>query len=177
MIYPGAFSRDLSMPVWQAAMNAIAPSFGGGQLQMPESVVEAQICTLSGQRATQFCQEMMEDKATGKMRSTSTGVPEYFRRGSEPTAFCSKHSGTNSDGMPHDVALASLPALSEIPIIPKGPVIIGEDPYHAEVPSSSAVSKESGMIRRRTNVLDSLDVGDGDAKIDLPPPRRLEIEE
>ena len=177
MIYPGAFSRDLSMPVWQAAMNAIAPSFGGGQLQMPESVVEAQICTLSGQRATQFCQEMMEDKATGKMKSTSTGVAEYFRRGSEPTAFCSKHSGTNSDGMPHDVALASLPALSEIPIIPKGPVIIGEDPYHAEVPSSSAVSKESGMIRRRTNVLDSLDVGDGDAKIDLPPPRRLEIDE
>lgn len=176
-IYPGAFSRDLSLPVWQAAMNAAAPSFGGGQLQMPESVVEAQICTISGQRSTQFCQEPMEDKATGKMRSTSTGVPEYFRRGSEPTAFCSKHSGTSMEGMPHDVALASLPALSEVPIIPKGPVVIGEDPYHAEVPTSAAVSKESGMIRRRTNVLDSLDVGDGDEHIKLPSPRRLQIDD
>jgi hypothetical protein len=104
-------------------------------------------------------------------------VPEYFRRGSEPTAFCGTHSGTSTEGMPHDVALASLPALSEVPIIPKAPVIIGEDPYHAEVPSSTAISKESGMIRRRTNVLDSLDVGDGDEKIALPPPRRLLIEE
>lgn len=175
-IYPGAFSRDLALPVWQAAMNAAAPSFGGGQFQVPESVVEAQVCTVSGQRATQFCQEMMEDKSSGKLRSTSTGVAEYFRQGTEPAAFCSKHSGTSPDGMPNDVINQAV-ALSEVPIIPKAPVVIGEDPYHAEVPSSSAVSKESGMIRRRTNVLDSLDVGDGDEKITLPPPGRLQIEE
>ncbi|MCF7676320.1 MAG: transglycosylase domain-containing protein [Akkermansiaceae bacterium] len=176
-IYPGAFSRDLALPVWQAAMNAAAPSFGGGRFEVPASVVEAQICTISGQRATQFCQEMVEDETTGKPRSSSTAVTEYFRKGTESMAFCGKHAGTSSDGIPHELAIASLPALNEAPILPKQPVIVGDDPYHAEVPSSTAVSKASGMIRHRTNVLDSLDVGDGDEIIILPRPGRLTIED
>ena len=175
-IYPGAFSRDLALPVWQEAMNAIAPAFGGQQFKLPETVVEATVCNVSGQRATQFCQEMAEDKATGKMRSASTAVAEYFRTGTEPTAFCSIHSGTTGEGS-HDLAIASLPALNEAPVIPKQPFIIGNDPYHTEVPSSAAVSKDAGMIRRRTNVLDSLDVGDGDEMIEIPNPQRLKIEE
>lgn len=176
-IYPGAFSRDLALPVWQETMNAIAPAFGGGQFKLPDQVVEATVCSVSGQRATQFCQEMAEDKVAGKMRSASTAVAEYFRKGAEPTAFCSIHSGTSGDAPSHDLALASLPALNENPVIPKQPFILGNDPYHSEVPSSAAVSKDASMIRRRTNVLDSLDVGDGDEAIELPPPRRLRIEE
>ncbi len=176
-IYPGAFSRDLALPVWQEAMNAAAPSFGGGQLKVPDTVVEATVCAISGQRATQFCQVMAPDKASGKLRSTSTAAAEYFRQGTEPTAFCSTHSGTSGDGLSHDLAIANLPALSESPIIPKQPFVIGDDPYHTEVPSSAKVSKEAGMIRHRTNVLDSLDVGDGDESIEITPPRRLKIEE
>jgi hypothetical protein len=110
------------------------------------------------------------------MRSASTAVAEYFRTGTEPTAFCSIHSGTTGEGS-HDLAIASLPALNEAPVIPKQPFIIGNDPYHTEVPSSAAVSKDAGMIRRRTNVLDSLDVGDGDEMIEIPNPQRLKIEE
>ena len=64
-IYPGAFSRDLAMPVWQAAMNAAAPSFGGGQLAPPANVVQVQVCSVSGQQATQFCQEYVEDPHSG----------------------------------------------------------------------------------------------------------------
>ena len=65
-IYPGAFSRDLALPVWQAAMNAIAPAFGGGEISAPDNVLEVPVCSVSGQRATQFCQEMAEDKGSGK---------------------------------------------------------------------------------------------------------------
>lgn len=173
-IYPGAFSRDLALPVWQAAMNAIAPAFGGGTIEVDDTVVAVPVCSVSGQRATQFCQEMAEDKATGKLRSRSTAVDEFFRRGTESQAYCSVHSGTSSDGL---TALASLPALDVVPVVPKEPFVIGNDPYHAEVPSSAAVSRDAGLLRRRTNVLDSLDVGDGDEKIDLPGPGRLKIEE
>ncbi|MCX6874268.1 MAG: transglycosylase domain-containing protein [Verrucomicrobia bacterium] len=173
-IYPGAFSRDLALPVWQAAMNAVAPAFGGGEITAPDNVLEVAVCSVSGQRATQFCQEMAEDKSSGKMRSRSTAVSEFFRKGTESQAYCSVHSGTSSDGL---TAIANLPALDAVPIIPKEPFIIGNDPYHAEVPSSAAVSRDVGLIRRRTNVLDSLDVGDGDEKISLPQPRRLVIEE
>jgi membrane peptidoglycan carboxypeptidase len=173
-IYSGAFSRDLAMPVWQAAMNSIAPAFGGGEIKMPDTVVEVPVCSVSGQRATQFCQEMAEDKSTGKFHSRSTAVNEYFRKGTESQAFCSVHSGTANVGGP---ALAGVPALDAAPILPKEPFVIGDDPYHAEVPSSAAVSKDAGLIRRRTNVLDSLDVGDGDEKIRLPEPTRLIIDE
>ena len=173
-IYPGAFSRDLALPVWQAAMNAIAPAFGGGEISAPDNVVEVPVCSVSGQRATQFCQEMAEDKGSGKLRSRSTAVSEYFRKGTESQAFCSVHSGTTSEGL---TVIANLPALDAVPILPKEPFIIGNDPYHTEVPSSAAVSRDAGLIRRRTNVLDSLDVGDGDEKIRLPAPARLVIQE
>ncbi|MES2437911.1 MAG: transglycosylase domain-containing protein [Verrucomicrobiota bacterium] len=175
-IYPGAFSRDLSMPVWQATMNAAAPSFGGEELKAPGSVVQVNVCTASGQRATQFCQEHVEDMNSGTIHSRSTAVGEYFRRGTENLPYCSIHSGTLGEGVSPDMAL-NLPALDAVPVRPKEPVLIGDDPYHTEVPSFAATSAEAGVVRRRTNVLDSLDLGDIEEGIPLKRPRRLQIED
>jgi membrane peptidoglycan carboxypeptidase len=176
-IYPGAFSRDLSMPVWQAAMNAAAPSFGRDPLSPPDSVVNISICTVSGQKATQFCQEHVDDIGTGAVRSLSTAKPEYFRKGTESLPYCSIHSGVEIIGDPGspENALLNLPALDAIPIRPKEPVLLGDDPYHTEVPSFAATSSESGIMRRRTNVLDSLDLGDLEEGIRLQRPKRLQI--
>lgn len=176
-IYPGAFSRDLAMPVWQAAMNAATPSFGGGGLEPPNNVVEVKVCTVSGQQASQFCQEYSEDPATGVVRTQATAVPEYFRRGTEKLPFCTIHSGTSADAGPHDPNILNLPAMDAAPIRPKAPTLIGDDPYHTEVPSFAAASSESGFVRRRTNVLDSLDLGDLEDHIPLRKPKRLEIED
>ena len=63
------------------------------------------------------------------------------------------------------------------PVRPKAPTLIGDDPYHTEVPSFAAASSESGFVRRRTNVLDSLDLGDLEDHIPLRKPKRLEIED
>ncbi len=176
-IYPGAFSRDLAMPVWQATMNAAAPSFGGDKLLPPTSVVEVPVCASCGQRATQFCQEHDEDIATGTVQTRSTAVNEYFRKGTENLAFCSIHSGALGEGLSPENALMNLPALDAVPIRPKGPVLIGDDPYHAEIPSFAATSSEPGLLRRRTNVLDSLDLGDLEQGIPLSRPPRLVIED
>ncbi len=176
-IYPGAFSRDLALPVWQAAMNAAAPSFSGGEIKPPPSVVEVPVCSVSGQRATQFCQHLEEDLATGTMRPRSTKVPEYFRKGTENLPFCSVHSGMANDVISSDVALNSLPALDVIPVRPQSPVLIGDDPYHTEVPAFAPVSGTAGLIRKRINVLDSLDLGNEEEGIHLKRPGRLVIEE
>ncbi len=178
-IYPGAFSKDLSMPVWQAAMNAAAPSFGGDPLNPPASVVNVSICATSGQQATQFCQEPVEDLNTGAIRSRSTATPEFFRKGTENLAFCSIHSGvgTIGDSASPDMALLNLPALDAVPVRPKEPVLLGDDPYHTEVPSFAATSAEPGLVRRRTNVLDSLDLGTMEQGIPLKRPKRLKIED
>lgn len=176
-IYPGAFSRDLSMPVWQKTMNAAAPSFGGEALTPPDSVVEVQVCTVSGQRATQFCQQHEENVRTGMVESRSTAVGEYFRRGTENLPFCSIHSGGMGDGASPDMTALNLPALDAVPVRPKEPTLIGDDPYHTEVPSFAATSSETGFVRRRTNVLDSLDLTGIEERITLPRPRRLQIED
>ncbi|MCP5533514.1 MAG: transglycosylase domain-containing protein [Akkermansiaceae bacterium] len=173
-IYPGAFSRDLAMPVWQATMNAAAPSFGGGNLAPPSNVVVVPVCSVSGQRATQFCHEYKEDPTTGRMSSVTTTVNEYFRRGTESLAFCSVHSGAGDLIQPGD-ALLNLPALDAVPVQPKAPVLIGDDPYHTELPSFAAAPTQPGFMRRRTNVLDSLDLGDFEEDIPLRRPQRLRI--
>ncbi|MEO5713598.1 MAG: transglycosylase domain-containing protein [Luteolibacter sp.] len=176
-IYPGAFSRDLSMPVWQATMNAAAPSFGRDKLAPPPSVVEVPVCSVSGQRATQFCQEHSEDITSGIVRSHSTAVNEYFRRGTENLPFCTIHSGTTGEGLSPENALLNLPAMDAVPVRPKDPVLLGDDPYHTEVPSFAAISSEPGMVRRRTNVLDSLDLGSVEEGIPLRRPKRLQIDD
>jgi membrane peptidoglycan carboxypeptidase len=176
-IYPGAFSRDIAMPVWQAAMNAAAPSFGGDPLSAPDSVVNVSICSVSGQKATEFCQEHVEDIATGTIRSRSTAKPEYFRKGTDTLPFCSIHSGvgTLGDAVSPDMALLNMPALNAVPIQPQQPVLLGDDPYHTEVPSFAATSAEPGLVRRRTNVLDSLDLSTIEQEVRLRRPQRLII--
>lgn len=176
-VYPGAFSRDLAMPVWQATMNAAAPSFGGEGLMPPSDVVVVPVCSTSGQRATQFCQEHVEDIGSGTIRSRSTGVSEYFRKGTENLPFCTIHSGALGEGISPENVIYNLPALDAVPVRPKEPVLIGDDPYHIDVPSFAAVSPESGLVRRSTNVLDSLDLGDVEEVIPLMRPRRLKIED
>ena len=176
-IYPGAFSRDLAMPVWQATMNAAAPSFGGESLKPPASVVQVAVCSTSGQLATQYCQEHVEDINSGTIRSRSTGVMEYFRKGTENLPFCNIHSGALGEGVSPEMALLNLPALDAVPVRPKQPVLIGDDPYHTEVPSFAATSAERGLVRHRTNVLDSLDLGDIEEGIPLKRPPRLRIDD
>jgi membrane carboxypeptidase/penicillin-binding protein len=176
-VYQGAFSRDLAMPVWQATMNAATPSFGGQGLTPPVNVLEVPVCSISGQRATQFCQEHVEDIASGTVRSRSTGLSEYFRKGTENLPFCTVHSGALSDGISPENVILNMPALDAVPVRPKEPVLIGNDPYHTEVPSFAVVSTESGLVRRSTNVLDSLDLGDIEEGIPLKRPRRLQIED
>lgn len=172
-IYPGAFSRDLSMPVWQAVMNAAAPSFGGEEIKPPADIIDVPVCRVSGQRATQFCYELLEDPATGQMRSSrSAAIQEYFRKGTESLPFCPLHSGADGGG---GSGLANVPTMDAMPVRPKAPVLIGDDPYHSERPEIIHVSGDGGFFRRRTNVLDSLDLGENEEQIRLPAPKRLKI--
>ena len=174
-IYPGAFSRDLAMPVWQAAMNAAAAEFGGGSISPPPNILQLPVCSVSGQRATQYCQTYVDDPGSGSIRSRSTAVNEYFRAGTERLAFCTVHSGLSGDIMSGNPAILDLPALDAIPIQPKDSVLLGSDPYHTELPNLAGTAGNTGIVRQRTNVLDSLDLGDIEETIPLRQPGRLEI--
>ena len=174
-IYAGAFSRDLAMPVWEAAMNAAASSFGGKVIPQPESVVEAQICRVSGQRATPYCYDTVADPLTGQLRSGPASMMEFFRKGSENLPFCSEHSGAGQaiDAGAASMGLSALAVIDTTPVRAKAPVLLGEDPYYTQ--QVMMVGGEPAPGRNRANVLDSFDLGDREKALELPWPERLEI--
>jgi hypothetical protein len=104
-------------------------------------------------------------------------MAEYFRKGTENLPFCTVHSGAVSQGGIPEMATLNMPALDVVPVRPKEPVLVGDDPYHIEIPSFAATSAEPGLVRRHTNVLDSLDLGGVEEGIPLKPPLRLQIQD
>lgn len=173
-IYEGAFSKDLAMPVWEDAMNTAAKSFGGKIISQPESVVQAEICRVSGQRATRFCYDTITDPATGATLTGPAKVQEYFRKGSENLPFCPLHSGAApGDPGAASLGLSQLAVIDTTPVRSKAPVLLGEDPYYTEQVMLDGTVQSAP--RNRTNVLDSFDLGDGEARTKLPWPERLEI--
>jgi penicillin-binding protein 1A len=173
-IYEGAFSKDLAMPVWADAMNAIAKDFGGKVIPQPESVVEVKICSVSGQRATPYCYETVVDPANGRPRTRSSEFTEFFRKGSENLPFCPLHSGTtNVESGSAAVGLAQLAVIDSTPVRPKDPVLLGEDPYFTEQIMLDGMERQP--TRSSTNVLDSFDLGDGEKPLQFAWPKRLEI--
>lgn len=175
-IYPGAFSRDLAMPVWLAAMNAIqSPSLTSTGIHRPVGLVDVKICSVSGQRSTEYCQELKEDLASGKAKSVSTQIIESMREGTQGLPFCGVHSGSHSLEIDPSHTLNHLPALDTIPVRPAQLVLIGVDPYHTELPDDATARAGTGLTNRSTNVLDSLDLGNIEETIRLRRPTRLEI--
>jgi len=178
-IYPGAFSRDIAMPVWIAAMNAAAPSFRGEQPQAPENIVQLEVCSVSGQRATSFCQHQVEDIESGRIVTRSTAITEWFRADAARLPYCTTHSGGIDElagGGDGPVMLDPARGLNASPIRPTAPAVLGDDPFMTEVPAFVAIdSTSSGIIRRRTNVLDSLELDAFDEPLNLSRPPRLQI--
>ena len=180
-IYPGAFSRDIAMPVWIAAMNAAAPSFPGDAPEPPSNIVELSVCSVSGQRATSFCQHQVEDLELGRIVTRSTAITEWFRADAARLPYCSVHSG-GIEGLAGDGAEAGFDVVGDVrglnasPIRPTSPAVLGDDPFLTEVPAFVATDSASpGVIRRRTNVLDSLELEAFDEPLRLESPPRLEI--
>lgn len=174
-IYEGAFARDLAMPVWTATMNAASTDFGGKGIPRPDTIVEMDVCRVSGARSTPYCYEMVEDPATGRLKSSPASIKEYFRVGTEELAYCSVHSGSAPvDPAEGVIDLSALAVIDTSPVQPKEPTLLGADPYHS-LHVNAENMPETRVRQGRTNVLDSFDLNDALEGIELPRPKRLEI--
>jgi hypothetical protein len=156
-------------------MNAAAPDFGGRGIPQPPSIVEEQVCRVSGQRATPYCYEIIEDPQTGRPVSRPAGMIEFFRKGTEKLPFCPDHSGAApvnpSEGA---IDMTQLAVIDTSPVRPTEATLLGEDPYHSFQPTAEGLP-ESRPRGSGFNVIDGFDLGDGDEGVVLPPPGRLEI--
>lgn len=130
-IYPQAFASDTCSPILGAVFAAAEGKFENTDIKQPSDTEEVEICTSSGQIATNFCFEtQMKD---GKPTYTRPTYREYFPKGDVTLGLCAVHGdGSMSLGdflgssPNHMNSSRVLPVLS---ILPKGTPLIGDDPY------------------------------------------------
>ncbi len=135
-IYPNAFSSDTCSPVLGAVFHAAKGRYAEGDIPVPADTEEVEICTYSGQIATNFCFEtVMQDGKPSYARPT---YREYFPKGDVSLGLCSVHG----DGSPSlgdflemgSTRMNSTRVLPVVPVLPKGPALIGElDPYECDL--------------------------------------------
>ncbi len=133
-IYPNAFSSDTCSPILGAVFHAAKGRCNEGDIPMPADTEEVEICTSSGQLATNFCFEtVVRDGKVGYERPT---YREYFPKGDVSLGVCSVHG----DGSPSlgdflelgSARMNSSRVLPVVPILPKGEPLIGKDPYECD---------------------------------------------
>jgi len=179
-IYSGAFSRETVMPAWVKTMNATATDFAGTAVVPPEGVVMLEVCTSSGLRKTRYCQDFHRDSLTGAESYQATTVSEVFIEGSEPTGYCDIHGvGDPTLAETHNYGAQGSKVASShaIPIQPKQPLLLGQDPYGTEQPDFAPKDTQSRRDGGAVMNFDQLDQADEDADIILDRPRRIEIHE
>ncbi|MCB1235653.1 MAG: transglycosylase domain-containing protein [Verrucomicrobiae bacterium] len=156
-IYPGAFSNETVLPVWTAVMNAAAEVTEPVAFAPPADAMKVEICSLSGELATDACYEVdRTGRAAKQIRSTYV---EYLRPGTRIDSVCHVHGGpgakprtapprietreapnslTNTGRSGGGGVLIAQRLVSSEPVIPVGPTILGEDPYDSLVPKLRA---------------------------------------
>jgi len=149
-IYRGAFGKDLALPIWVDVMNASRADFASSPIKTPVSVEQSEICTVSGELATEKCVEEGGTKQYhfGVLRTKnaqpveSTAYNEYVRVGYAPKNQCSVHAGGLKSYV-KEFAEGEWPRaavavdLSKIPPInvSSSPVVGGADPYNTITPA------------------------------------------
>jgi penicillin-binding protein 1A len=179
-MYEGAFGKDIALPVWKAAMNALPVQYLQGEIRRPSSIAEVEVCRLSGQRASLYCYETVNDPASGLPKLKDARMKEFFRLGTDSIPTCPIHASgalrERSEELPRNDAVA----LDAIPVRAKEPLLIGADPYQSEIPKGGQTedeeADEGAFFRSIQQGLDSLDLGDEQAQLPLNPPGKLEIE-
>jgi len=179
-IYTGAFSRETLLPVWVKAMNAALPDFSGREMTQPNSVSRLEVCSVTGLRATRYCQKYQRNVLTGAESYQSTTVEELFTAESKPTGYCDEHGVVDPAIVKHDDFDSDKKQVSRslvIPIQPKQPLLLGGDPYGTEQPDFAPREQQSAYQNSVMMNFDQLDFEDRAAGIVLDRPQRIEISE
>jgi len=115
-------------------------------------------------------------------RTITTTETEWLRTDGPALPFCSVHGGDSEMAINGGGAVSGLVSqnvVNAIPIRPRAPVVLGEDPYNSE-PVAMAGDKTGvqGALRRirHRRMLESLELGDKESEIPLPRPQKLDIQ-
>jgi 1A family penicillin-binding protein len=89
-IVPGGYAGDIAAPIWGRFMQQ-AVTKDAGWIKTPGGIVSAEICRESGLLPGEGCHRAYVVKSDGTVTDQSVVGTEYFRRGTEPTDYCTIH--------------------------------------------------------------------------------------
>lgn len=155
-IYRGAFSNEIALPIWVEVMNATFAKYKPADIPQPRAVKKHEICTKSGQLATDKCVETSDEKTTGMSVERRTTYWEIGTDEQAPKLSCgvhsdagggkamvSTHSPLNEAKSPSQYPRATLAVdLAKVTPVPmKAPTVVAEeDPYKSVKPMSVLVA-------------------------------------
>jgi len=152
-IYRGAFSSDIVLPIWVDIMNSSFQKHPPSEIPQPAGLQKYEICTASGQLATDQCFESVTDKVTGEVTHRRTTYYELAAENQVPKLKCSVHTaggGVVTGAGPVGQSPLDTPAtpsqypratialdLSKVTPVPMlGPTVLGnDDPYQSTKPN------------------------------------------
>jgi 1A family penicillin-binding protein len=152
-IYRGAFSNEITLPIWVQLMNASFASYQPKSIAPPRGVRKYEICLSSGLLSTDKCFET--DENTGeKPAKRRTTYFEYAAPEQVPVNTCDVHGETVrsyvktiSEGeWPRAAPAVDLESIT--PVAMQAPTVVGdEDPYGAvKATGVLAAAQDSGAI-------------------------------
>src|SRR5437016_2991660 len=135
-IFRGAFGHDIALPVWVDVMNAALPHYPAKEIAQPKGVQRVEICSKSGQLATDKCVEKV--KTSNGETEEKTTYMELATSAQKPTEPCSVHGETRNP-LVHDLAPSEFPraalavdTTAVAAVVPQSPVLLAErDPYNS----------------------------------------------
>jgi 1A family penicillin-binding protein len=136
-IYRGAFGRELALPIWVDIMNAAAKSYPPREIKQPSNLKQIEICSRSGQLATDKCYDAVKTDNGDTVQKRTTYM-EIATPSQAPTEACNIH-GEPRARLAREFGSSDLPRaelavdLSEVtPVALKSPTLIAEDdPYNS----------------------------------------------
>jgi penicillin-binding protein 1A len=134
-IYRGAFGRELALPIWVDIMNTAAQSYPPQEVKKPSTLKQIEICSRSGQLATDKCYDAVKS-ANGDTVQRRTTYMEIATQAQAPTELCNIH-GEPRARVAREFGSSEMPRaelavnLTEVmPVAIKSPTLIADhDPY------------------------------------------------
>jgi membrane carboxypeptidase/penicillin-binding protein len=136
-IYRGAFGHDLALPVWVDVMNASVERYAPKEIAQPSSLKKVEICSRSGELATDRCYDTVKGPNGDPVRKRTT----YFEIATAkqmPAGLCPVHGEprarmvreSNDSEFPRAAPAVDLKELRVVSL--KGPTLVADkDPYNA----------------------------------------------
>ncbi len=149
-IYRGAFSNEVALPIWANVMKTTFAAYHPKEIARPKGIINCEICTASGQLATEKCVETFDNRETGEKSQRRTTYFEIMTEEQAPRVGCAVHTGGGAGTfvkavVPGEIPRATLAVdVSAVQTVAmKAPTVLGNDPYDSMQAIKNVIAMKS----------------------------------